>query len=37
MDLYTILSELNISYEEIDHPAVYTVEEANALGNEQVQ
>ena len=32
MDLYEILAKLNISYEEVSHPAVYTVEEAHALG-----
>lgn len=28
MDIYQILKELNIHYEEITHPAVYTIEEA---------
>lgn len=32
MDLYQILDRLRISYEEVSHPAVYTVEEARALG-----
>ena len=32
MDLYTVLSELNIAYEQAEHPAVYTVEQAHALG-----
>ena len=30
-DLYARLAELEISYEEISHPAVFTVAEANAL------
>lgn len=32
MDLYSIFRRLNIQYEEVSHPAVYTVEEAHALG-----
>ena len=32
MDLYTILEQLQIAYEEVSHPAVYTVEQAHALG-----
>lgn len=32
MDLYSVLERLNIQYEEVSHPAVYTVEEARALG-----
>ena len=32
MDLYAILEQLQISYREISHPAVYTVEQAHALG-----
>lgn len=31
MNIYHILNELNINYEEIEHKAVYTVEEANSL------
>lgn len=31
MNLYDILNELNINYEEIEHKAVYTVEEASCL------
>ena len=30
-DLYARLAELEISYEEISHPAVFTVAEAHAL------
>lgn len=29
MDIYDILNKLNISYEEITHKAIYTVEDAN--------
>lgn len=32
MDLYAILGKLHIQYEEVSHPAVYTVEQAHALG-----
>lgn len=32
VDLYTILEQLQIAYEEVSHPAVYTVEQAHALG-----
>lgn len=32
MDLYRVLSELDIHYEEVSHPPVYTVSEAHALG-----
>jgi len=32
MDLYGILDKLHIQYEEVSHPAVYTVEQAHALG-----
>ena len=31
MNLYNLLSELNIEFEEYEHDAVYTVEEAAAL------
>ena len=31
MNLYEILNELNIKYDEIEHDAVYTVEEANRI------
>ncbi len=31
MNIYHILNELNINYEEIEHKSVYTVEEANSL------
>lgn len=31
MDLYAILEELEIEYEEIEHPPVYTVEEARSV------
>lgn len=31
MNLYEILKDLNIQYEEIEHDAVYTVEEANRI------
>ena len=31
MGIYEVLKELNISYEEIEHPPVYTVEEAKAV------
>jgi Ala-tRNA(Pro) deacylase len=31
MDIYNLLSELNIDFEEYEHDAVYTVEEAAAL------
>ena len=32
MDLYMILSKLNISFDEMEHPPVYTVEQALQLG-----
>ena len=31
MNLYDIFDKLNISYDEIEHEAVYTVEEANKI------
>lgn len=31
MNIYDIFKELNISYDEIEHEAVYTVEEANRI------
>lgn len=31
MNIYEILDKLEINYEEIEHPAVYTVEEANKI------
>ncbi len=31
MNIYEVLEELKINYDEIEHPAVYTVEEANKL------
>lgn len=31
MNIYEVLDKLNISYEEIEHEAVFTVEEANCL------
>lgn len=31
MNIYEVLEKLKINYDEIEHPAVYTVEEANRL------
>lgn len=31
MNIYEVLDKLEISYDEIEHPAVYTVEEANQI------
>ena len=31
MNIYDVLEKLKINYDEIEHPAVYTVEEANKL------
>lgn len=31
MDLYTILADLGIAYEEIEHDPVYTVEQAQSI------
>lgn len=33
MNLYTILADLGIAYEEIDHDPVYTVEQAQSIKN----
>lgn len=31
MDLYTVLADLGITYEEMDHEPVYTVEQAQSI------
>ena len=36
MNIYDVLNKLNISYEEVEHPAVFTIKEAQKISLEVI-